>query len=222
MFGFLKRKKAAMPYFYTEGQLDQYEKFIEEQCGKCEEVFHEIVSPDIHLDIIIIPPSEENPYYQLITMGMAAYEMGVPKELKPYELERAELIIRLPASWNIKSEKEEDYWPIRMLKVLGRLPINCETWLGYGHTVSKDEEDSPFADNTKLCSIALLPGLNKENQQMNLKIKGMGKINFYQLFPIYKEELAYKNEHGMEALIDLFEDNDLNPVVNINRRNYGI
>ena len=41
-------------------------------------LFHEIVSPDIHLDIIIVPPTEKNNYYKLITMGMGAYGMNVP------------------------------------------------------------------------------------------------------------------------------------------------
>lgn len=37
-------------YLYTEEDLDQYEKYIAENFGEYKEVFHEIVSPDIHLD----------------------------------------------------------------------------------------------------------------------------------------------------------------------------
>ena len=73
--------------------------------GEYEQVFHEIVSPDIHLDIIIVPPTEKNNYYKLITMGMGAYGMNVPDNFREYELERAELVLYLPPTWNIKSEK---------------------------------------------------------------------------------------------------------------------
>ena len=52
--------------------MEQYESYIEEQFGPYTEVFHELVSPDIHLDIIIVPPTDKNPYYKLITMGMGA------------------------------------------------------------------------------------------------------------------------------------------------------
>ena len=49
-----------------------------------------------------------------------------------------------------------------------------------------------------------------------------GKINFYQLFPLYKEELEYKMEHDAETLLDLFSDDDIVPIVNIDRVNYGV
>ena len=91
-------------------------------------------------------------------MGMGAHRMDVPEELAEYKLERAELAISLPADWKMKKEdfKDERWgWPIRLLKVLARLPIASKTWLGYGHTMDNEE---PFAENTKLCA-ALLTGL---------------------------------------------------------------
>lgn len=223
LFDKFKKKKSVTNnmYLYTEKELDQYEKYIEEQFGEYEEVFHEIVSPDIHLDIIIIPPTKNNNYYTLITMGMGAYKMNVPKEIEKYELARSELVLYLPPTWNIKSNKEEDYWPIRQLKVLARLPIQCNTWLGYGHTVSSDYENTPYADNTKFCSIMLLTALNKNYEELDLRMKTKGKINFYQIFPLFKEELEFKQNNDADALLALFSDDDIVPIININRKNYG-
>ncbi|MFR4561141.1 MAG: suppressor of fused domain protein [Flavonifractor plautii] len=88
----------------------------------------------------------------LVTMGMNFHRMNVPEELAEYKLERAEAAIALPADWKLdqRSMKDEKwYWPIRLLKSLARLPINCDSWLGHGHTVENRE---PFADNTKLCT----------------------------------------------------------------------
>lgn len=233
LFDKLKRKgtsssapaSASVPgpmYLYSEEELNQYEQYITEQFGEYTEVFHEIVSPDIHLDVIIIPPTEDSNYYKLITMGMGAYKMSVPPELKQYELERAELVLYLPPTWNIKSDKEEDYWPIRQLKATARLPIQCNTWLGYGHTVSADAQNSAYADNTGFCSMMLLNAVNKNYEKLNLRIETIGKINFYQVFPLYEEELEYKRNHDANALLDLFSDDDIMPIVNINRKNYGI
>ena len=70
---------------------------FEQYFGKVENVFHELVSPDIHVDICIVPPTEERDYYTLVTMGMGAHRMNVPEELAEYKLERAELAIALPA-----------------------------------------------------------------------------------------------------------------------------
>ncbi len=217
-----KFKKKENMYLYTEKELDLYEKYIMEQFGEYTEVFHEIVSPDIHLDIIIIPPTEKNNYYKLITMGMGAYKMNVPKKLKQYELERAELVLYLPPTWNIKSEKEQDYWPIRQLKILARLPIQHNTWLGYGHTISSDLENTPYANDTKFCSIMLLNALNNNYEELNLQMEEKGKINFYQLFPLYREELEYKQKTDANTLLNLFNDKDIIPIIDNYRRNYGI
>ena len=43
--------------------------------------------------------------------------------------------------------------PIGLLKVLARLPISGDTWLGFGHTMDKQ---SPFAENTALCGAFLV------------------------------------------------------------------
>lgn len=207
-------------YLYNDQELDLYESYIMKEFGHYDEVIHEIVSPDIHLDIIVVPPTEENNYYKLITMGMGAYRMNIPEELEEYELDRAELVMFLPPTWNIKSEKEEDYWPIRQLKIVARLPIQCNTWLGYGHTIASDEEYTPYAMNTQFCCMLLLNALNNNYDNLNLKMNTKGKINFYQLVPIYKEELEFKQCNDLNKLLELFNDENLNPVININRINY--
>lgn len=208
-------------YLYSEKELDEYETFIQQNFGDYKEVFHEIVSPDIHLDIIMVPPTPENPFHKLITMGMGAYRMNVPQELKEYELEHAELVLYLPEDWNITSSDEKDYWPIRYLKVLGRLPINYNTWLGYGHTVHANAEAEAFAENTELNSILLLNACNLEFENMDLRLSSGKKINFYQIFPLYQEELEYKQQNSADELLDLFSDDDIMPILNIHRKNYG-
>lgn len=214
------KKKETYPYLYTEEEAAEYEKYIEEEFGEYTEVFHELVSPDIHLDVIIVPPTAESNYYKLITMGMGAYRMKIPRAWKELELERAELVLYLPPTWKIKSNKEEDYWPIKQLKSMARLPIQYNTWIAYGHTFSLDEDNTPYADNTKFCGMMLTNASNKNNQELNLKMKTIGKINFYQLFPLYKEELSFKNEHDADTLLELFDDIDKVPILNLDRKNY--
>ncbi len=208
-------------YLYTEKELDLYEHFIIEQFGDFDNVIHEIFSPDIHLDIVIVPPTSQHDYYTLITMGMGAYPMHIPKELEDEELERCELVMYLPSDWKIDSDKEEDYWPIRVCKMLGRLPIEEKSWLGAGHSMSFDAACTPFADNTKLCSVMLLNALNKDRKVCDLQMERKGKINFYQLFPLYKEELEFKQEYGMEELMKLFFKEKFSLVLDIHRKNYG-
>lgn len=215
-----KESKNGKMYLYSEKDLEDYEKFIKNNWGEYYEVFHEILSPDIHLDVIIVPPTESNNYYKLITMGMGAYKMNVPENLKQYELERAELVIYLPPTWNIKSNREEYYWAIRQLKSLARLPLQCNTWFGFGHTISSDEKDTPYAKNTDFCSMMLLDAKNNSGEKLDLRLEDAGKINFYQLFPLYKEELETKLNSDAETLLKLFNKEDLQSIVNIDRKNY--
>ena len=218
----LFKKKQRKCYYYSEAEQLEYESFIETTFGSYKEVLHEIVSPDIHLDIIPVPPTDEEPYYKLITMGMGAFPMNVPAQLKEHELEHAELVIYLPPDWNIQSQDQKDFWPIYFLKVLCRLPINYNTWLGFGHTIQASEDKSPFAENTKLNNILLLYATDYNSDPLELRLSTNKKINFYQVFPIYQEELEFKSSHSAEELLERFDEDSRDLVLNINRKNFGI
>lgn len=192
-------KKEEFPqYLYSEKEVEKVEAYIKQQYGEFEEVFHEIVSLDIHCDIAMVPPTDERPYYTLVTMGAGAYRMDIPKELKKWKLERAEYVIFLPKDWNIKSDKEEDYWPVRMLKDIARFPIYTGSWITLGHTVTMNEDSSPVASNTELNSCVLLNSFGKDKQIVDaLKLRLFGdEVNFWQVFPLYQEEVEFTFEHS--------------------------
>ena len=190
------------PEVYTEDEMSAIEQHIKNTFGEFENVFHELVSPDIHVDICVVPPSKERDYYTLVTMGMGAHRMNVPEELAEYKLERAELAIALPPDWKLDEESLKDerwYWPIGLLKVLARLPISNDTWLGFGHTMDKQ---SPFAEDTELCA-ALLVGPQDVvwNGGEVCTLPSGEEVNFYQVIPLYRNEMEYKMEHDADALL---------------------
>lgn len=88
-------------FFYSSREVNKIEAYIQKQYGDFPTVIHEIFSPDIHVDIALIPPSDEQPYYKLVTMGAGAYKMNVPREFGKRKLERAEYVIFLPKEWNV-------------------------------------------------------------------------------------------------------------------------
>ncbi|RGE70409.1 immunity protein Imm33 domain-containing protein [Anaerotruncus colihominis] len=191
-----------VPEVYTEEEMEAVEAHIQQYFGKFENVFHELSSPDIHVDIYVVPPSGDRDYYTLVTMGMGAHRMNVPEELAEYKLERAELAIALPGNWKLKREdlkNERWYWPIRLLKALARLPIASDTWLGFGHTMDNEED---FAKDTKLCA-AILTGPQDTEDGSEVCILPSGEeVNFYQVIPLYRDELEYKLAHDADALLD--------------------
>jgi len=215
-----KMQQDCEPEMYTKEEMSAVEAHIEKYFGKILNVFHEIFSPDIHVDICIIPPEEERDYYILSTMGMGAHCMNVPEELAEYKLERAELLIALPPDWELNEESIQDerwYWPIRLLKSTARLPGECDTWLGWGHTVGTEEGET-YAENTKLCGVLLIdPVLSQEEGASTCTLPNGEEVCFYQLIPLYREEMGYKCENDAEALLDKMED--VSFVVDINRPN---
>lgn len=168
-------------------------------------------SPDIHLDITIIKPAIERAYYSLVIIGLRAHWMNVPSELEKYKWEKCEWVKDLPADWNIKSNEEKWYWPIRWLKIIARCPIDQNTWIGYGHTFG---DGDCFDESVKFTSIVLVKGLEED-----LRLSNDKKINFYKLIPLYPEELDYKMAKGdIDEFLDIAED--LSTIIDIQRKNY--
>lgn len=202
------------PEVYDEEEVEALDAHIEKYFGASENVFHEIVSPDIHVDIYVIEPTPARNFYTLITVGMGAHLMDVPEELDEYKLKRAEMVIYLPADWDIYNGDEAYYWPLRWLKILARLPIKHDTWLGWGHTVPNG---GPFADNTLLSGVMLINPEDVEEGAAICELPNGEEVNFYQVIPVYEEEMNYKIEHGAEGLLDKMAD--VSSVVDLNRRN---
>ncbi len=203
------------PEMYEQEDWDAVEAHLAKYFGPCDNVFHEIMSPDIHVDIYIMAPTQERNYYVLSTFGMGAHRMNVPAELADQKLERAEIIVTLPPDWKVTESGEEWYWPMRWLKILARLPISEDGWLGWGHTVA-NPDDAPFAENTKLCGLVLTQPQGFDEDAVCCPLPGGDEVNFYQMIPLTFEEMQFKLTHGAQPLLDRFTPEQL-AVVDIRR-----
>lgn len=93
-------------------------------------VYHELISDLVHIDVNIMRPTEERPYYVMYTTGMSDMPMTLPEEIADREdLKHAELFMFLPGEWNpgetgqLDSDiPDSEYWPIRLIKYLARFP----------------------------------------------------------------------------------------------------
>ena len=201
------KKEKYNPEIYPGEDLDALEQHIENYFGSFKNIYHEISSPDIHVDIVVIEPTPERNYYILLTMGMGARKMNVPAELEEYHLERAEIMVCLPPDWKLDDLSEEKwYWPLRWLKILARLPGENDTWLGWGHTIPNG---SPFAENTRLSAMMLMYPSTFGEESFECELPIGGSVKFYQMIPIYDEELNYKLQNNAETLLDRMKDEDM-------------
>ncbi len=207
------KKKENPLELYTNEQRETIEKHIEKHFGEIRNVFSEKDPEFIQLNINVIPPSRENPYYILVTSGMGAHIMNVPEDLKDKHLERAELIICLPPDWDLDSDKLEYYWPLKLLSLLSRIAIEENAWLGWGHTV---DYGTGFADNTDFCTVMIIYSMFGK-KSVECELPNGEKVWFYQVLPLYRKEMEFKHKYGASELISKMTDNELT-VADIDRR----
>lgn len=204
-----------MPELYTEEERNALQTHVQKHFGEFANVFQEIASPDIQVDIGIVAPTPARNFYTLVTMGMGAHKMHLPDGLEGRGFERAEMVLCLPPQWDLNSSEEEDYWPLRWLKILARLPGNEDTWLGWGHTVPNGE---PLAKNTQFSGVLLELPYRFGEEAVVCRLPGGETVRFYQVLPLYEEEMDFKVRHGTDALVDRF-GGEIPDVVNIHRKN---
>lgn len=213
----------------NESSIEQISEHIEQHIGPIESVFHELISDTIHIDVYWVKASAEQPYHVLVTSGMSDLPMNVPTEIPEHlSMQHTELCVLLPPEWSVEKilnnqqedeQTEQFYWPIRWLKIIARFPHQLNTWVGYGHTIPNGEEAAPFAMNTALGCILLLPSITLSPDFFTLNTKEGKHISFYATCPLYREEMDFKMRKGVDALLARFEDEDIDDVVDLNRKN---
>jgi Suppressor of fused protein (SUFU) len=167
----------------------------------------------------MVPPTPDHPYCALITTGMSDRPANIPEGAEKFRY--TELLICLPPDWAVDEKafkKEENYWPVRWLKMLARLPHEYDTWLGHAHTVPNGDPPEPFASNTKLCcALISLPTLFGDDF-VHLKVNEEKTITFLSFIPIYREEMEFKLTHGGDALFQRLESGGVTELLEINRK----
>jgi hypothetical protein len=216
---------------YTDGEkewesargeecIEEISDHIERYIGEVSMVFHEVISDTVHIDVHHVKPTEERPFHTLITSGMSDLKMSVPTEVNSTRY--MELMVTLPEYWKIDDESFRDekwYWPIRQLKFLARFPHKFETWLAWGHTIPNGDPAEPFAENTELSGVIILPSVNEPEEFGNLEIDKDKVIEFYSMVPLYDEEMNLKLNRGSDLLLEKFDKHGINDIINPDRKN---
>ncbi len=203
--------------------VDEIEAHMAKYFGPASNVFHELVSDKVHIDVHFIAPTPERNRWTLFTTGMSALPMAVPEGAEDYAY--AELMISLPAGWNMNAlgqqpppkDLERWYWPIRWLKQLARLPHDYNTWLGTLHTIPNGDPPRPFSAETKLCGWVLLPPFEAEDEAQSVALSDGREVHFYWLHALHANEMDFKLQKGGEALLEALAKADVTEELDLAR-----
>ena len=179
---------------------------IDQYFGVYTQLLTDDSDPDHPLEIAVILPRPEHDYYTLVTVGLSRHRMDFSEERREEKLERAELLINLPRDWKLtKADCREERWswPIRMMLATAHFAMeDPEVGLESRTTLMEGEDGIPFAENTDLRGeILLYPGVFGE-ESFFCRLPDGDEVNFYQVIPLYRDELEYKLAHDADALLD--------------------
>ena len=204
----LSMEKDSLQFLYSTEEVEEVSKFISKRFGNYDMVMGEKSSEGPRIDIAIIEPTKKRNYYTLCTIGLGAYMMNVDEENAPLAQDRIELLIYLPADWPISSEKfadENNYWPVRLLKSIARIPYYENSFLTFGHTISNSEE-ATYAANTDKVGAILLSPIPDPLEPVICSLSSDKEIEFLQVFPVTKDEMSYRKTYDSNTLIARLED----------------
>jgi hypothetical protein len=210
------RDRVFQPAIGDEELINAVSEHLEKYVAASDTIYHEIISDLVHIDVHIVPATEDRPYHLLMTSGMAELPMKAPSP----EFQWAELCILLPPSWPLAQEKWQDetyYWPVMWLKQLARLPHEYDTWVGFGHTIPNGDPAEPFAPGTDLCGWILLPSISLPEEFSEIKIAPDKTINVWSIVPLHEDEMILKLRKGTEALLELFSAKGVTDVIDAHR-----
>jgi hypothetical protein len=185
--------------------------------GDVPEVFHELMSEYVHLDLHIAPATPSRPYHVIITTGMSDRPMIAPDGSNHY----CELLLALPSDWPIRKQDlgdERVYWPLRQLKQTARFPHVVKTCLWYGHTVANEDPPQRFHDTVPFCGgILSIPTLCPK-EAWSVHVRDGKKVFFFSFVPLFERELRFAWNKGSEALFKELDRISVTELIQIDRK----
>lgn len=119
----------------------QMERFTQ-HCDKCfrqknDRVLHSAAMNDLHIDILLYEPTEEFPYWKMVTMGASDYKMPPAKGAMAL---RNEYIMLVDQGVDMH-DKNAALWYCRKLWMIARYAFENKINITYGHSLEWQNED---------------------------------------------------------------------------------
>ncbi len=188
----------------ADAVLAAVEPHLAQFIGPAPNVFHEILSDGVHLDLVPYAPTQERDFWVVATLGMSAKEMTTPQDVPDAATwSRAELLVTLPGDWpGLDPAKgvvggEAHFHPLAALKKVARYPHLAGTSVAVSHTINLD---AAIAPDSEMTAILLWWPLFLQDEQATVVVADGVQVNYFQLIPIHADECAYAQSQGGVAL----------------------
>lgn len=172
-----------------------YEKTLLSPLSEAEYVFSD--DDDVDVDIVIMAPGEDFPYYTISTVGLSNYKFNT-------ELARNELTIVMPENYSTNLDKKENAWPVMLLReiIYGAVVnhIHFELNKIYLSSFKSDELDC-------IGGIVVIPELM--NMDFIDEKIDYDYTRFFLFVPLSEEQIDKAEDVGIKRFIE-FDLHDIN------------
>lgn len=173
-------------FYYSAEEFIFCEKHFIKHFGPCDYIFHDSSDKIPHVDIYVILPTKQHPYYRLITCGMGSCSMSLPEDLFGKEFDRIELMFTLPSAWEFNEKNfyinKNYWWPVLLLKDLSEFPFIKNTWYGCGHKIVFTDI---FKENPALNSVTLTAPVNYPLSSHYINFPNGKKVRILEVLPVF-------------------------------------
>lgn len=171
------------PSYYSKEERKAVEDFIAAHFGQPSRIIYDRYLADLDIDLAIINPSKDKPYYTVCTIGAGAYVMGVPYKLHQecHAEQRTEYVTYLPPEWNAESislEEERNSWPMDIMRICAQEAQLDKTFTMAGRMIRYSQ---PFAPSTEAQTVFLTHPLPDLRQPMCANLQTSCTVGFLQM-----------------------------------------
>ena len=145
--------------------------------------------------------------YVLLTNGMSEYRMAVP--------DQAEAKVRAELMWYVREATPEVSATLRWLATV---PSIDDTWFGFGHRVPMPEPPVPGTDFKTF--LFLTPIITPDQRIAEALSVAGDAIEILTVNLISDREYELIKNEGLDAFLDLLDENDYPPIFDPSRKSY--
>ena len=206
------------PASTNDSAAEEITEHIRKHIGEPASVWHELISDAIHIDIHVVAPTSDRPYWTLVTSGMSDLPMAAPARQEAWRY--TELMLCLPPEWQLSEEAfkdESNYWPLYWLKHIARFPHAYHTWVCWGHSIPNGDPARPMHSTVPFTGVVLLRPMTVSTEFWTLEVRPDKLIQFFALVPLHPSEMMLKLSRGTEALEALFQKHKVTELIKLDR-----
>ena len=192
---------------YTKEEYRCIESHIQKHFGKIDLfIYGRDCNSENVLKIAVIKPTDTRNYWTLVTIGIGADRMDIPKKYAGIE-SRMELVMCIQPDWNCGADilNSPDAWPVDILLKMAQIPIEQKRFLCRGLSVEfTSKGKNSFIRNTNYTSAMIVSCFIPDDKADICILPNKEAVGFSNVFPLYQEEVEFYKSTSLDNMIRKF------------------